>query len=62
MAETTERSQTKEVTVRRNNPLIRIPAVLFNGIDKRRTKIPIKIKFSKTFVVVAIDTKKLEEK
>ena len=35
----------KKVKVNRENPLIRIPALLFKDIDKRKRKIPLIITF-----------------
>jgi hypothetical protein len=34
--------KTKYLKVDRKNPLVRLPAEIFNGIDKRKRKIPIR--------------------
>lgn len=49
----------KKIKVDRANPLIRIPALLFKNIDKRKRKIPLIITFDNLECSVIIDQDKL---
>jgi hypothetical protein len=48
----------KEITVSRVNPLIRVPAVLFKGIDKRKRKIPLTITSEETKITIELSQSK----
>ena len=49
----------KKIKVDRANPLIRIPALLFRAIDKRKRKIPLIITFDNLECSIIIDQDKL---
>ena len=52
----------KRVKIDRANPLIRIPALLFKAIDKRKRKIPLLITFDNLECSIIIDYDELEAK
>ena len=52
---------TKELSVRRLSPIIRIPAVLFKGVDKRKDKIPITVTWTEDFCTVNVNKDKLKK-
>lgn len=45
----------KVLKISRHNPLIRIPASLFKDIDKRKTKIEIKVITNKDSIILKIN-------
>jgi len=49
----------KELKVSRVNPLIRIPARLFDGIDKRKRRIPLVMIFAKDGCTIMVDRARL---
>lgn len=50
----------KQITVSRVNPLVRIPAVLFKGIDKRKRRIPLVVDYDNGRCIVKIDVDKIK--
>ncbi len=51
----------KEIKVNRVNPLIRIPALLFKSIDKRKRKIPLTITFDDTECSIVVNKELLNK-
>lgn len=51
--------QVRYLNVKKNNPVVRLPAQLFKKIDKRKQNIPMVLAFDKDLVVVFVDTPKL---
>ncbi len=49
----------KKLTITRANPLVRLPAILFKTIDKRKKKIPLMVTYDNSVFVVEIDKEKL---
>jgi len=47
------------LNVKKNNPVVRLPAQLFKKIDKRKQNIPMVLAFDKDLVVVFVDRPKL---
>jgi len=50
----------KKVKVNRENPLIRIPALLFKDIDKRKRKIPLIITFDNLECSIIINQEEIK--
>ena len=51
----------KKIRVDRTNPLVRIPALLFKDIDKRKRRIPLIVTFDNSECSVIIDREKLDK-
>ena len=46
---------TKRIQIDRKNPIIRIPAKVFDSIDKRKRKIPVVVKIEHTNPIIKVD-------
>ena len=54
-----EEAKQKQLRVSRVNPLIRIPAKLFNNIDGRKRRIPIIVVSDKNGCTITVDRARL---
>ena len=51
----------KELKIDRKNPLVRLPVAMFNGIDKRKKRIPVKLILNdKGVLTITLDWEGLE--
>ena len=60
MTEQEQKTEKKNVTVNRKNPLVRVPAILFHDIDGRKDRVQLLVTFSPDKVIIEIDKEKLE--